>query len=43
LHANDGVRVLIEGILPVKDVEGYGILFNLIGLAGEGFLAQIGK
>lgn len=43
LYANNGVGVLIEGVLPVEDVDRDRVLFNLIGLSGKGLLAQLGK
>jgi hypothetical protein len=41
LHAYDRISVLIEGIAPVKEVEGDGIFLDPIGFAGECLLANI--
>ena len=43
LDANDGIRVLIEGVAPVKNVKRDGIFLDLPAFAGKFLFAQVGK
>src|SRR5215831_11375046 len=41
LHSHNRVRILIERILPVEDINRNRILLDLISFACEGFLAKV--
>jgi hypothetical protein len=43
LNSNDRIRILVEGVTPVKDVEPDGIFLDLGALAGKCLFAQVRK